>query len=341
MERFIRFYGLQIKSWLKKKICWMQLLAMVILTQMILQIQLPDQENIMVGIEKGESQMAGKVTELLQYQDSIYEFCFYEDDTLLRKDVETGKLECGFVFDTDFDKKYEKRNFENSILYLATPFTTKGLAAQETVYAAFLQVYGSDLLLDEQEAIFGKEDPEIAAMLTESYDYYLKSEEIFHTRTIFVDDEQRLREKDNTDPLHGLMGILIFMTIFLAGMGMTGASDRNLLSAMEVQSRTLFQCTRMLAAATPVGVLGIVIACSSFGSRGLLAEIVHMILLVALSMIEVLLLFRLQKHEEMGKASLLALVMLQAVVCPVFFDMSAYVPVLSMIRYFLPLGYYL
>lgn len=341
MERFICFYGLQTKAWLKKKICWIQLLAMLLLTWMFAQVHLPDQQNVRIGIGNYDLQTTAEITELLQRKDSRYEFCLYEDEDLLRRDVKEGKLECGFVFAPDFDLKYQKRDFENSVLYLATPFTTKGLAAQETFYAAFLQMYGKDLLLDRQESIFGTDDPKVAKMLSELYDDYLKSDEIFHTQILFVEGEQPESENHTTLPLHGMIGILIFMIIFLAGMGMTGMEDLRFLSNMEIQNRRLFQVSRMLSAATPAGILGLTIVCTCTESRGLVPEIVHMLGLILVSVMEVLFLFRLQRNQELGKASLLAFIVIQIMVCPVFFHISDYIPALSKLRFLFPLGYYL
>lgn len=341
MEKFARFYRLQLKAFLKRGICWMQIICMVLLVGIAARIKLPDNQNVVVGIADHSSAMAKQIIELVQHRSNSYRFVVYEQEESLRQDVSSGVVECGFVFAPDFEKRYQEQNFEDSILYIATPFTTKGLAARETFYAAFLEVYGKDLILGQQDMVFGEQKEEIGSMLGSAYDAYLQSNDIFHTELTTVQNEAADRKDSDTYPLQGLIGIFVFMTIFLAGMSITGNGYRNLVESMEIHQRTLFQVTNLLAAATPVSLVGTLLSGFLPGSRGALMEIMHMFGLVVISCMEVLVIWRLQRQSATGKAMLLAFVVLQIILCPVFVDIGEFIPALTYVRYLLPLGYYL
>lgn len=139
MEKFARFYRLQLKAFLKRGICWMQIICMVLLVGIAARIKLPDNQNVVVGIADHSSAMAKQIIELVQRRSNSYRFVVYEQEESLRQDVSSGVVECGFVFAPDFEKRYQEQNFEDSILYVATPFTTKGLAARETFMRLFLR----------------------------------------------------------------------------------------------------------------------------------------------------------------------------------------------------------
>lgn len=189
--------------------------------------------------------------------------------------------------------------------------------------------------------VFGEQKEEIGSMLGSAYDAYLQSNDIFHTELTTVQNEAADRKESDIYPLQGLIGIFVFMTIFLAGMSITGNGYRNLVESMEIHQRTLFQVTNLLAAATPVSLVGTLLSGFLPGSRGAVMEIMHMFGLVVISCMEVLVIWRLQRQSATGKAMLLAFVVLQIILCPVFVDIGEFIPALTYVRYLLPLGYYL
>lgn len=93
------------------------------------------------------------------------------------------------MFAEDFEKQYEKGSFADSITYVYTPFTTKGMAVRETIYGTVLELYGEKLLQQNQETIVGQSSEEASTMLAERYEYYLNSDAIFHTEVIHVETD--------------------------------------------------------------------------------------------------------------------------------------------------------
>lgn len=183
------YYKLQLKLWLKHRICWLQILFLVLLLLVIGGIHIPDTKNSSIGLAGVTSGITQTIADHLMQKRDVYQFTTYEGAEELEQAVEAGELECGFVFDKEFAKQYEEGSFTDSITYVYTPFTTKGMAVRETVYGTVLELYGEKLLQQNQETIVGQSSEEISAMLADRYEYYLNSDAIFHTEVIYVETD--------------------------------------------------------------------------------------------------------------------------------------------------------
>ena len=355
---------------------------------------------------------------LLQKSD-VYQFTTYEDTEELEQAVEAGELECGFVFAEDFEKQYEKGSFADSITYVYTPFTTKGMAVRETIYGTVLELYGEKLLQQNQETIVGQSSEEISAMLADRYEYYLNSDAIFHTEVIHVEtdagmgsdlrraepgsdgqkgDADRLeigkpnhnqnhnqnsnqnsnqnhnqnsnqnrnhnriagQPADMENLIRGVISCMIFLTVYLSGASCKEEKNQHFLSILEKGKRHSYECAGMLAAVTPMMLVGTGLSCLTILQSEMLdaasgagfvtateigmvivTEILQMLLLIVVSILFTACTMCIWK-KDMGMLSALpVLILLQIIICPVIFDMAVYVPAVKYIRYLCPIAYYL
>ncbi len=374
------YYKLQLKLWLKHRICWLQILFLVLLLLVIGSIHIPDAKNSRVGLAGVTSGITQTIADRLMQKSDVYQFTTYEDPEELEQAVEAGELECGFVFAEDFAKQYEEGSFTDSITYVYTPFTTKGLAVKETVYGAVLELYGEKLLQQNEETIVGQSSEEISAMLAERYEYYLNSDAIFHTEVIYVDAdagmesdirnlESDLRGQDedlevdridNVDQnrnqsriadhsvntqnvIHGVIACMIFLTIYLAGVSYKEEKNWSFLSQLEKGKRRRYECAGMLASATPMMLVGIGLSCLTTTGVGMVivTGILKMLLLAAASIAFTACAMCIWKKDTGMLSMLPVLLLLQIIICPVFFDIVVYVPAVKCIRYLCPVAYYL
>lgn len=397
------YYKLQLKLWLKHRICWLQILFLVLLLLVIGSIHIPDTKNGRIGLAGVASGITQTIADRLMQKSDVYQFTTYEDPEELEQAVEAGELECGFVFAEDFTKQYEEGSFTDSITYVYTSFTTKGLAVKETVYGAVLELYAEKLLQQNEETIVGQSSEEISAMLAERYEYYLNSDAIFHTEVIYVEadgaTESSLRgsasgligqdadadvEVDQIDNVgqnrnksrnqsgiadhsvntenvvHSMFACMIFLTIYLAGASYREERNRRFLSQLEKGKRRRYECAGMLAAATPMMLVGIGLSCLTILQSGMLntvsgarvatvteigmvivAQILKMLLLIAVSILFTACAMCIWRKDTGMLSALPALLLLQIIICPVFFDMAVYVPAMRYIRYLCPVAYYL
>lgn len=405
------YYKLQLKLWLKHRICWLQILFLVLLLLVIGGIHIPDTKNSSIGLVGVTSGITQTIADRLMQKSDVYEFVAYETSEELEQAVEAGELECGFVFDKEFAKQYEEGSFTDSITYVYTPFTTKGMAVRETVYGTVLELYGEKLLQQNQETIVGQSSEEISAMLADRYEYYLNSDAIFHTEVIYVETdagmESDLRRaesgsdgqngdadwSENGKPNHnqnsnqnhnqnsnqnrnhnriagqpsdmenlirGVISCMIFLAVYLSGASCKEEKNQHFLSILEKGKRRSYECAGMLAAVTPMMLVGTGLSCLTIlqsemldaaGGAGfvtatgigmvIVTEILQMLLLIVVSILFTACTMCIWK-KDMGMLSALpVLILLQIIICPVFFDMAVYVPVLKYIRYLCPIAYYL
>lgn len=401
------YYKLQLKLWLKYRICWLQILFLVLLLLVIGGIHIPDTKNSSIGLAGVTSGITQTIADRLMQKSDVYEFVAYETLEELEQAVEAGELECGFVFDKEFAKQYEEGSFTDSITYVYTPFTTKGMAVRETVYGTVLELYGEKLLQQNQETIVGQSSEEISAMLADRYEYYLNSDAIFHTEVIYVETdagmESDLRRAEpgsdgqngdadwpeNGKPNHnqnhnqnsnqnrnqnriagqpadmeklirGVISCMIFLTVYLSGASCKEEKNQHFLSILEKGKRRSYECAGMLAAATPMILVGTGLSCLTILQSEMLdaasgagfvtatgigmvivTEILQMLLLIVVSILFTACTMCIWK-KDMGMLSALpVLILLQIIICPVIIDMAVYVPAVKYIRYLCPIAYYL
>lgn len=401
------YYKLQLKLWLKHRICWLQILFLVLLLLVIGGIHIPDTKNSSIGLAGVTSGITQTIADRLMQKRDVYQFTTYEGAEELEQAVEAGELECGFVFDKEFAKQYEEGSFTDSITYVYTPFTTKGMAVRETVYGTVLELYGEKLLQQNQETIVGQSSEEISAMLADRYEYYLNSDAIFHTEVIYVETdagmESDLRRaepgsdgqngdadwpeigKPNRNQNHnqnsnqnrnqnriagqpadmeklirGVISCMIFLTVYLSGASCKEEKNQHFLSILEKGKRHSYECAGMLAAATPMILVGTGLSCLTILQSEMLdaasgagfvtatgigmvivTEILQMLLLIVVSILFTACTMCIWK-KDMGMLSALpVLILLQIIICPVIFDMAVYVPAVKYIRYLCPIAYYL
>lgn len=409
------YYKLQLKLWLKHRICWLQILFLVLLLLVIGGIHIPDTKNSSIGLAGVTSGITQTIADRLMQKRDVYQFTTYEGTEELEQAVEAGELECGFVFDKEFAKQYEEGSFTDSITYVYTPFTTKGMAVRETVYGTVLELYGEKLLQQNQETIVGQSSEEISAMLADRYEYYLNSDAIFHTEVIYVETdagmESDLRRaesgsdgqngdadwSENGKPNHnqnsnqnsnqnhnqnsnqnrnhnriagqpsdmenlirGVISCMIFLAVYLSGASCKEEKNQHFLSILEKGKRHSYECAGMLAAVTPMMLVGTGLSCLTILQSEMLdaasgagfvtateigmvivTEILQMLLLIVVSILFTACTMCIWK-KDMGMLSALpVLILLQIIICPVIFDMAVYVPAVKYIRYLCPIAYYL
>lgn len=409
------YYKLQLKLWLKHRICWLQILFLVLLLLVIGGIHIPDTKNSSIGLAGVTSGITQTIADRLMQKRDVYQFTTYEGTEELEQAVEAGELECGFVFDKEFAKQYEEGSFTDSITYVYTPFTTKGMAVRETVYGTVLELYGEKLLQQNQETIVGQSSEEISAMLADRYEYYLNSDAIFHTEAIYVETdagmESDLRRaepgsdgqngdadwpeigkpnhnqnsnqnsnqnhnqnsnqnrnynriagqpSDMENLIRGVISCMIFLAVYLSGASCKEEKNQHFLSILEKGKRHSYECAGMLAAVTPMMLVGTGLSCLTILQSEMLdaasgagfvtateigmvivTEILQMLLLIVVSILFTACTMCIWK-KDMGMLSALpVLILLQIIICPVIFDMAVYVPAVKYIRYLCPIAYYL
>lgn len=338
MAQYIVWYTLQLKAWVKRKTSWMQILGMVLLALLISQIHLPAVENTRIGICAASEESAQRILGCLKTRESIFEFLEYVNEEDMRQDIVSGVIECGFAFSGDNARK-------GSVTYICTPFSAKGLVAQETFYAAFFEVYSDRILIDSEAEVYGKSDEEITRELLAKKQGYLETNEMFQMDIIEIERTSTGEASRAGDvpgkipPMRGMTGLLIFVILWMAQARKFEGNGNGAAAAMEKRQRWKFEYLGCLAEATVPAVVGLSLIRLSMGHRSIAVEAGSMLLFVFVSSFWVLAVGRLFQNSTTFAAWTLTIILVQLVVCPVFFDLAVFVPAVQAVRWIFPLGW--
>ena len=302
---------------------------------------MPQSDNVTVGIVETDGAHGKEVLQHLTQRESLFSFVMYDSKEALQEDVIAGKLECGFYFSNNFEKKFEHEKLKNSVSYLCTPLTTKGEVARETFYAALFEVYGAQMLSARTEQLFGDDAKAACDVLLANYEKYLKGNEVFQVNVEQTEAVETTEKEKQVFPLHGLVALFLFLNLFVEyGRRFEAGSGKPYL-ALPAPFGEEFQMLGLLAAGTVPAVAGLVLLLCSRGSRGLLREISAMLLLLAACIVWIWIVGKWIQNLTSFTSHMFLLVLINLVFCPVLVDIAAYIPALKFVRYFCPVGIYL
>lgn len=342
MEKYAIWYWLLLKAQLKKSITWIQIFMMLILLLFVQSVRIPEASNVNVGVYYGQSDYANRIGTCLEEQDSI--FCFLEYDSMetLEKDVVAGRVECGFGFAEDFDEKISEGNIRKSVSYLATPMSAKGEVIRESFYTAFLQIYSEKILEQCELGMYGETDSERSEAILEQNQSYLDGNELFAMKIETLQTEVWENESTyNTYPMQGTLGVYLFLILLLAygrkfeaGRGAFGKS-------LCKRERGLYEFLDLMAAGTIPAVIGTAMILLLPQSRGVGYELIGMLLFLVFSAIWIMAFGSLLKKELNLISGTVMITLAELMICPIFWDISCYIPAIKYLRVCFPLGLYL
>lgn len=340
--QILTWYQLQLKAWLKRGTSLLLLAAMLLVVWLAGQISIPQSDNVTVGVVSTEGAHGKEVLEHLKERESIFSFVEYDSRETLLADLVAGKLECGFYFSQNFEKKFEHEKLKNSVSYVCTPLTTKGEVARETFYAALFEVYGRQMLSVRAEQLFGENASAAESTLLENNEKYLAGSEVFQVN---VEQTKAVENVRNTAqkvfPIHGLVAVFLFFIMFVEYGGRFDAGEGKPYLALPAPMGGGFQIMGLLAAGTVPAVLGTVMVCSSGESRGVLIEVTAMCLLLVICALWIAFAGKWIRSMTGFTSQMFLLLLINLVFCPVFVDISAYIPAFEIVRCFFPTGLYL
>lgn len=340
--QILTWYQLQLKAWLKRGTSLLLLAAMLLVVWLAGQISIPQSDNVTVGVVSTEGAHGKEVLEHLKQRESIFSFVEYDSRETLLEDLVAGKLECGFYFSQNFEKKFEHEKLKNSVSYVCTPLTTKGEVARETFYAALFEVYGRQLLSARAEQLFGENASAAESTLLENNEKYLAGSEVFQVN---VEQTKAVETVRNTAqkvfPIHGLVAVFLFFIMFVEYGRRFDAGEGNPYLALPAPMGDGFQIIGLLAAGTVPAVLGTVMVCSSGESRGVLIEVTAMCLLLVICALWIAFAGKWIRSMTGFTSQMFLLLLINLVFCPVFVDISAYIPAFEIVRCLFPTGLYL
>lgn len=341
MEKYITWYKLQLKAWLKQKACYLQLLIVSLLLIIFVSTTLPTYEHNKAGICNMDGNYATAIIENLRTQDSIFSYEIYDNVEMLEAAVVKGEIECGFVIKEGFEKKLKENKQQNSVTMLTTNMSTKKEVFQEAFYAALLKEYSQWLLEESEESIYGYKDAKITEILHLKNQEYLNSDAVYHINVEEVAVEQSTNKETKDLSLQAVIGILCILVIFMASGKQFDPKMKGIYKALNKKELRYFKITGYVAQVTLMAIIGTLLIIFSSRSRGLFVEIVSMVIFLMMNCVWTLLLSERMKSAHTLGAWVLVILVVNLLVSPTLIDLALYVPAVKYISYLFPMGMYL
>lgn len=297
-----------------------------------------------IGIYFEEAdELSCKMEDELLHSEGAFSFISYGSHEDLIDDVMLGKLECGYIFDSDFSDKINKGKYDKAITLVKSPATIFDSAANELVFAALIRQSGYNILhkYAEIDELSSSQREELISSLFTAYDSYCSSGETFHLDIITAEgisiNDEAGSSLGITFPLRGVLAILIFLA------GMTGCAawlkDREK-GLFAPRPHTFYILSRILYPLLPTVLfllcseLAMFISGSAYSPASeLLLSIRYIVLITAFANLCSLIL----KRSTLVISLIPVLILGSLIFCPVFVNMESFLPMLRFVSHlFLP-----
>ena len=335
METYIVWLQVFLKQQLKKPLYWLQLLLLLVGIYCVATIRLPDAGNCMVGYCYEQMYAKDWLVPELNAQDQTLNFNFYTEKKELYKDVASGRIDCGFVLPVHL-------NTDSVIESVSSPMSTKSALAKLTVFCACYRIFSEDILSDADRRLYTEADLQREKLLLEKNREILGSDRVFDVQMIEVPVEGSAGKK-NADrlPVQGIAGIFVMMIMPLADGMVFEPDNRGFLKALPTAQRRYMRIIYSLSAGLLPAAVSLVLISFTDCSRGMVTELISMILLILWTQLWICLTSGRQRDPERYHVELVLFLLVQLLLCPVFMDLSEYIPALKFIRLLWPLGIYM
>ena len=342
MSRFLLFLKARLKN--PFTYIWIVLIAFSLFLVSKSVIPLSEPSQVLILNEAGE--YGERVFELLNVtaeHGGAYIYMEAEDEESLKELVRKGQAACGFIFPEDMEERIAAGDTKNMIVLITSTFSAKGPAIRESVFAALYRVMNADIIESKEPDLF--EDPDLVRdYIREKYEYLVGSDEVFRLEYEVVEtapDAETDFLRDSSDPIRGTAAVLIFVLSLYSASSYFGKAGR-FFKALGRKEKAFSLFLYDLSSILIPAVCGLVmIRILTPGEVSLLKETVIYTLFVLFSCIWSGVFVSFFRRNEKYLPAVSVLLFVCFAICPVFFDIAGYFPVIRYITSFLPPAFYL
>ena len=347
IRQMIYWYILSCKRILKRPIFVMFLCFVLIGAGWFRNVEEQDSGKIPVALYTSSDGWNDRVANVLLQEEGSFDFYLCESQEQLEEDVASGRAECGYSFPDGLKTQLLENDYKDSITVTVSPATVSADLISETVFAGMFSVWGKELLEDyvvngdifEETRKFNED---VWNSIAPSYEEFLTNGSTFRFEYASIDGEIVEKPKMKAIfPVRGL-GAVSIMVMGLAAAVMAIEDDENgFYSRTGIGRKRWFQ-TVSIAASVFISCLVVLGAIAIAGEcnelyRELLNLLIYGGIAVWFSMMIVICI-----PKSVIVAGMIPLFILGSLIaCPVFADLSVFLPVLKIVRYFFIPWYYM
>jgi len=348
MKRLLFWIYLMLKKQLKNPFIVAFLIAIPVLCLIVTKTgNLKKTDTIKVGLVLTDSDpTAVNTVEKLVKGDYSVKFYISPSKDDLINDIMEKRAECGYVFSKDITRKIEENDYNESLECVINESDYISSMSNEIVFSVMFKEFAGDVLDDfiKSESAFSANRELAAKMAKERYDKYLEGDETFHLTFTVLDNKNntksQLEQTTGKFPLRPVLYILVFAGGLFGVAWFKEDEAKGMYATLSKGYRILGKPVYAFIGAFLFWLsssLSLIIVGTKIGPREVLLGILYVILVTVYAWI---LGSIFNKMENYIGATFLIIVTC-FIFCPVFINVSLYLPAAKYISYLLLPNYFI
>lgn len=261
-----------------------------------------------------------------------FSFVIADSEKQIMNDVRSHKALCGYILEKNQDERVARGKQEGNIILVERIGNLQTDVVNEIVFSAYYREY-TRYYTPLHVEMANKEE------FTKNYD------EITDNTLLNYTVEKVYPEDDSNDATgrsaRNIIGVILCLFAMLLISDFIQEKDSGLLFPIKPSKRLLFRffyfATPLLMIA-PFALLGTMIQSNN---RGFVSEIIRLVLYSLMLIILCVLSSYIIKKRHVIIGMIPVLTILFIVLCPVFIDLSTFLPIINILRYFCPPFYFM
>lgn len=351
MKKILTWILLFQKRILKKPMFQITILLIPILLFLLFTFNKSSDSLVRVALISGNDEYSQNfVKDLLDSSNHVISYYQCYDENQMRKDVLTGKAECGYIMPDDMPRKiaqFSSKKKQGIITAIVKKESISTKIVNEIIYGRLFSERAYPVLKDfinekQPDRLTSAEDEK----MYDTFSKYLIEPLMFSFEYADGSKNDLLNNDDISHnyymlPVRGILSVLILISS-MSGVLMLSNDDRkNTWGFIKLSKRPAFNYFYIFMSILPIAICSLAAIFITGISTNVLNEIRLMVLYTLLLTGFSSLLKALIKNIYVLCSLIPVTVLLSLIICPVFIDIGSIVPQARFVRLFLPTNYYL
>ena len=351
MKKILTWILLFQKRILKKPMFQITILLIPILLFLLFTFNKSSDSLVRVALISGNDEYSQNfVKDLLDSSNHVISYYQCYDESQMRKDVLTGKAECGYIMPDDMPQKitqFSSKKKQGIITAIVKKESISTKIVNEIIYGRLFSERAYPVLKDfinekQPDRLTSAEDEK----MYDTFSKYLIEPLMFSFEYADGSKNDLLNNDDSSHnyymlPVRGILSVLILVSS-MSGVLMLSNDDRkNTWGFIRLSKRPAFNYFYIFMSILPIAICSLAAIFITGISTNVLNEIRLMVLYTLLLTGFSSLLKALIKNIYVLCSLIPVTVLLSLIICPVFIDIGSIVPQARFVRLFLPTNYYL
>lgn len=351
MKKILTWIFLFQKRILKKPMFQITILLIPILLFLLFTFNKSSDSLVRVALISGNDEYSQNfVKDLLDSSNHVISYYQCYDESQMRKDVLTGKAECGYIMPDDMPRKiaqFSSKKKQGIITAIVKKESISTKIVNEIIYGRLFSERAYPVLKDfinekQPDRLTSAEDEK----MYDAFSKYLIEPLMFSFEYADGSKNDLLNNDDSSHnyymlPVRGILSVLILVSS-MSGVLMLSNDDRkNTWGFIRLSKRPAFNYFYIFMSILPIAICSLAAIFITGISTNVLNEIRLMVLYTLLLTGFSSLLKALIKNIYVLCSLIPVTVLLSLIICPVFIDIGSIVPQARFVRLFLPTNYYL